>query len=68
VYVGQGRTSHVLRAIGVPDELARRGIRYGLGRFTTPEEVDYAVEETVRAVQHLRAISPDYALHRGVIV
>jgi cysteine desulfurase len=60
--------SHVLRAIGVPDELARGSIRYGLGRFTTAEEVDYAVEETVRAVQHLRAISPDYALHRGAMV
>jgi cysteine desulfurase len=60
--------SHVLRALGVPDELARGSIRYGLGRFTTPEEVDFAVEETVRAVQHLRAISPDYALHQGAMV
>jgi cysteine desulfurase len=60
--------SHVLRAVGVPDDLARGSIRYGLGRFTTPDEVDYAVEETVRAVQHLRAISPDFALHRGAIV
>ncbi len=60
--------SHVLRAIGVADELAHGSIRYGLGRFTTPDEVDYAVEETVRAVQYLRAISPDFALHRGAIV
>ena len=60
--------SHVLRAIGVADELAHGSIRYGLGRFTTPDEVDYAVEETVRAVQYLRAISPDFALHRGAVV
>ncbi len=60
--------SHVLRAIGVADELAHGSIRYGLGRFTTPDEVDYAVEETVRAVQYLRAISPAFALHRGAIV
>jgi cysteine desulfurase len=60
--------SHVLRAIGVADELAHGSIRYGLGRFTTPDEVDYAVEETVRAVQYLRAISPDFALHRGAMV
>ena len=60
--------SHVLRAIGVSDELAHGSIRYGLGRFTTPDEVDYAVEETVRAVQYLRAISPDFALHRGEVV
>ncbi len=56
--------SHVLRAVGVSDDLAHGSIRYGLGRFTTPEEIDYAVEETVRAVQHLRAISPEYELHR----
>jgi cysteine desulfurase len=60
--------SHVLTAIGVSDELARGSIRYGLGRFTTPEEVDYAVEETVRAVQHLRAISPEYELHRSATI
>jgi cysteine desulfurase len=48
--------------------LARGSIRYGLGRFTTPEEVDYAVEETVRAVQHLRAISPEYELHRSATI
>jgi cysteine desulfurase len=60
--------SHVLTAIGVSDELARGSIRYGLGRFTTQEEVDYAVEETVRAVQHLRAISPEYELHRSATI
>ncbi len=60
--------SHVLRAAGVADELAHGSIRYGLGRFTTREEVDYAVEETVRAVQHLRAISPEYELHRSAMI
>ncbi|HBI42364.1 MAG TPA: IscS subfamily cysteine desulfurase [Planctomycetales bacterium] len=60
--------SHVLTAIGVSDELARGSIRYGLGRFTTPEEVNYAVEETVRAVQHLRAISPEYELRRSATI
>ena len=60
--------SHVLTAIGVSDELARGSIRYGLGRFTTLEEVDYAVEETVRAVQHLRAISPEYELRRSATI
>ena len=60
--------SHVLTAIGVSDELAHGSIRYGLGRFTTQEEVDYAVEETVRTVQHLRAISPEYELHRSAMI
>jgi cysteine desulfurase len=60
--------SHVLTAIGVSDDLAHGSIRYGLGRFTTQEEVDYAVEETVRTVQHLRAISPEYELHRSAVI
>ena len=34
--------SHVLRALGIGDELARGSLRFGLGRFTTEGEVDYA--------------------------
>jgi cysteine desulfurase len=55
--------SHVLKAMGVPDDRAHGSIRFGLGRFTTEEEVDYAAEEAVRAVQHLRAVNPLYELH-----
>jgi cysteine desulfurase len=55
--------SHVLRALGLADELAHGSIRYGLGRFTTAEEVDYAAGEAVRAVLHLRAINPLYEMH-----
>jgi cysteine desulfurase len=54
--------SYVLRALGVPDELARGSLRFGLGRFTTAEEVDYAAGAVVAAVQRLRAISPAYEL------
>src|SRR5262249_43964442 len=57
--------SYVLRALGVPDELAHASLRFGLGRFTTEEEVDFAVAEVVRAVGHLRAISPEYQM-RGM--
>jgi cysteine desulfurase len=46
--------SHVLRAIGVPAGLARATIRFGLGRFTTAEEIDEAAERVARVVQHLR--------------
>jgi cysteine desulfurase len=46
--------SHVLRALGVPAELARATIRFGLGRFTTAAEVDEAAERVARVVQHLR--------------
>jgi cysteine desulfurase len=50
--------SYVLRALGVEEELAHTSLRFGLGRFTTEAEVDYAVEQVVSAVQRLRAMSP----------
>ncbi|HEX4440837.1 MAG TPA: aminotransferase class V-fold PLP-dependent enzyme [Thermoanaerobaculia bacterium] len=50
--------SHVLRAIGVPDALAHASIRFGLGRWTTEEEVDYAAGTVVRTVERLREGSP----------
>lgn len=54
--------SYVLRAMGVPDDLAHASIRFGLGRFNTHEEVEYTIEEVTRVVKRLRAISPSYAL------
>ena len=60
----QPEPSHVLRAIGVPEELARGSLRFGLGRFTTAEDVEYVVAEVARVVRHLRAMSPAYELHR----
>jgi cysteine desulfurase len=50
--------SYVLRAMGVSDELAHSSIRFGLGRFTTQEEVDYAVELFAAKVKKLRDMSP----------
>lgn len=58
-------TSHVLRAIGVDEELAQASIRFGLGRFNTPEEVDYVVQRVAEEVRRLRALSPLYAARRG---
>ena len=52
--------SYVLRAIGVSDELAHSSIRFGVGRFTTGEEVDYAAAAVVRGVNELRELSPLY--------
>ena len=52
--------SHVLRAIGVKEELAHASIRFGLGRFNTEEEVDYTVERLVQEVARLRRLSPLY--------
>jgi cysteine desulfurase len=51
-------SSHVLRAIGREDGLAHSTIRFALGRFTTPEEIDYAAQSVVAAVERLRALSP----------
>ena len=53
--------SHVARAIGVPDDLARSSLRFGLGRFTTEAEVDYAIRKVVQSVERLRRESPLYA-------
>jgi cysteine desulfurase len=52
--------SHVLRALGVKDELAHSSIRFGLGRFNTEEEVDYTIGRVVEEVTRLRAMSPVY--------
>lgn len=46
--------SHVLRAMGIDDELAHNAIRFSLGRFTTWQEVDYVVGKVVRVVQSIR--------------
>jgi len=54
--------SYVLRALGVADDLAHSSIRFGLGRFTTVEEVDRVIAEVIRAVMHLRTQSPLYEM------
>ena len=50
--------SYVLRALGVDEEMAHTSVRYGVGRFTTEEEVDKAVELTAKHVEKLREMSP----------
>ena len=50
--------SHVLRAIGLSQQQARGSVRFGLGRFNTAEEIDYAADRTVEAVRRLRSLSP----------
>jgi len=56
--------SYVLKALGLGDELAHSSIRFGLGRFTTEEEIDFVIQDVVRAVNHLRDMSPLYEMHR----
>lgn len=52
--------SYVLKALGRGDELAHSSIRFGLGRFSTEEEVDYTVEKVVKNVNKLLSMSPLY--------
>ncbi|XP_011260947.1 cysteine desulfurase, mitochondrial [Camponotus floridanus] len=50
--------SYVLRAIGASEDLAHSSIRFGIGRFTTFEEVNFTAENTIKQVKRLRGMSP----------
>uniref|UniRef100_A0A803XYQ9 cysteine desulfurase n=1 Tax=Meleagris gallopavo TaxID=9103 RepID=A0A803XYQ9_MELGA len=50
--------SYVLRAIGADEDLAHSSIRFGIGRFTTEEEIDYTVQKCIQHVKRLREMSP----------
>ena len=56
--------SYVLRALGRDDELAHSSIRFSIGRFTTEEEIDYAVDLLKRKVGKLREMSPLWEMHQ----
>ncbi|UTV27159.1 IscS subfamily cysteine desulfurase [Photobacterium atrarenae] len=56
--------SYVLRALGLDDELAHSSIRFSFGRFTTEEEVDYAISQIRGAVEKLREMSPLWDMYK----
>ncbi len=56
--------SYVLKSLGIGDELAHSSLRLSLGRWTTDEEVRYAIDAIVKAVNHLRTLSPLWDLFK----
>jgi cysteine desulfurase len=56
--------SYVLKALGLGDDLAHSSLRLSLGRFTTEEDVDYAVEKISKGVEHMRSISPIWEMYK----
>ncbi len=56
--------SYVLKAMGVGDELAHSSIRFGIGRFTTDEEVEYVGRLVVEKISGLREMSPLYEMYK----
>jgi cysteine desulfurase len=58
-------SSYVLKALGMTDDLAHSSIRFGIGRFNTEAEVDYAADRVVETVSQLRELSPAYEATRS---
>ena len=56
--------SYVLKGLGIGDDLAHSSLRLSLGKWTTPEQVDYAADRIVESVQKLRTLSPLYDMHK----
>jgi cysteine desulfurase len=59
--------SYVLRALGLNDEMAHSSIRFGIGRFTTEEEIKYVIGHVREAVEKLRDLSPLWEMYKDGI-
>ncbi len=59
--------SYVLRALGLNDEMAHSSIRFSFGRFTTTEEIDYAIDLIKKSIGHLRDMSPLWEMFKDGI-
>lgn len=56
--------SYVLVALGLGDDLAHSSIRFSLGRFTTDEDVEYAIQAVTKGVNHMRDLSPIWEMYK----
>jgi len=56
--------SYVLKALGLGDDLAHSSLRISLGRFTTKEDIDYAIESIRDGVNHMRSLSPIWEMYQ----
>ncbi len=57
--------SYVLKALGLSDELAHSSIRFSVGRFTTEQEINFAIESIRHSLTRLREVSPLWKMHRS---
>ncbi len=56
--------SYVLKALGIGDDLAHSSLRLSLGRWTSEDQIDYAIENIAKAVEDLRELSPLWDMHK----
>ena len=56
--------SYVLIAMGLGDDLAHSSLRFSLGRFTTEEDIDYAIDAVAKGVTHMRDLSPIWEMYK----
>jgi cysteine desulfurase len=63
---GRRAPSHVLKAMGLSDDHAYSSIRFSLGRFTTEDEIDFALDRLIRSVRRLRSLRSPASEQRAI--